>query len=151
MKPHSLVLSFIGACLLWVGWFGFNAGAALALTAAQAWRSRLHIALRPGALGWMVIEWMTGKPSVSACSGAVAGLVAITPASGCVIGAALLIGLPPAWSAISTVVVPSAGLDTTIRSTLSAFTPSVASSAHCSPAYSRRWPSVVSRAASSRS
>jgi Amt family ammonium transporter len=95
--PHNLVLSFIGACLLWVGWFGFNAGSAvssggLATSAFVA----THFAAASGALGWMAAEWArTSKPSVlGAISGAVAGLVAVTPASGFVSpAAALLIGL----------------------------------------------------------
>jgi Amt family ammonium transporter len=85
MKPHSLVLSFIGACLLWVGWFGFNAGSALSASglAASAFVAT-HFAAAAATLGWVLAEWMTsGKPSVlGAISGAVAGLVAITPASG---------------------------------------------------------------------
>src|SRR5260221_2351589 len=85
MKPHSLVLSFIGACLLWVGWFGFNAGSALASSplATSAFVAT-HFGAAAAALSWMFAEWIkTGKPSVlGAISGAVAGLVAITPASG---------------------------------------------------------------------
>ena len=85
MPPHSVVLSVIGACLLWVGWFGFNAGSALAANsnAASAFVAT-HFATATAALGWMFIEWWrTGKPTVlGAISGAVAGLVAITPASG---------------------------------------------------------------------
>src|SRR5579864_1282910 len=85
MKPHSLVLSFIGACLLWVGWFGFNAGSALAASGlATSAFVATHFAAAAAALGWMAAEWMhNGKPSVlGGISGAVAGLVAITPASG---------------------------------------------------------------------
>jgi Amt family ammonium transporter len=85
MKPHSLVLSVIGACLLWVGWFGFNAGSALAASplAASAFVAT-HFAAAAATLGWLLVEWLhNGKPSVlGAISGAVAGLVAITPASG---------------------------------------------------------------------
>src|SRR5579863_10013944 len=85
MKPHSLVLSVIGACLLWVGWFGFNAGSALGASgiAASAFVAT-HFAAAAAALGWMAAEWMKGgKPSMlGGISGAVAGLVAITPASG---------------------------------------------------------------------
>src|SRR6185312_11166903 len=85
MKPHSLTLSFIGACLLWVGWFGFNAGSALAASplATSAFVAT-HFGAAAAALGWLLAEWLkTGKPSVlGGISGAVAGLVAITPASG---------------------------------------------------------------------
>ncbi len=84
-KPHSLVLSFIGASLLWVGWFGFNAGSALAASSlATSAFVATHFAAAAATLGWMIAEWKTsGKPSVlGAISGAVAGLVAITPASG---------------------------------------------------------------------
>ncbi len=85
MKPHSLVLSFIGACLLWVGWFGFNAGSALAASplATSAFVAT-HFGAAAGTLGWLIAEWFhNGKPSVlGGISGAVAGLVAITPASG---------------------------------------------------------------------
>jgi Amt family ammonium transporter len=85
MKPHSLVLSVIGACLLWVGWFGFNAGSALAASplATSAFVAT-HFATAAATLGWLFVEWIhNGKPSVlGGISGAVAGLVAITPASG---------------------------------------------------------------------
>src|SRR5690242_275366 len=97
LKPHSLVLSFIGACMLWVGWFGFNAGSALAASAlATSAFVATHFASASGALGWALAEWLhNGKPSVlGAISGCVAGLVAITPASGFVKPfPALLIGL----------------------------------------------------------
>ncbi|MBI2688099.1 MAG: ammonium transporter [Acidobacteria bacterium] len=85
MKPHSLVLSFIGACLLWVGWFGFNAGSALAAGGlATSAFTATHFAAAAAACGWMIAEWMQhGKPSIlGGISGCVAGLVAITPASG---------------------------------------------------------------------
>src|SRR5215468_9708759 len=85
MPPHSVVLSFIGACLLWVGWFGFNAGSALSAgpLATSAFVAT-HFAAATAAIGWAVAEWIrNGKPSaLGAISGAVAGLVAITPASG---------------------------------------------------------------------
>ena len=97
MPPHSLVLSFIGACLLWVGWFGFNAGSALAASplATSAFVAT-HFATATAALGWTIFEWFhNGKPTaLGAISGAVAGLVAITPASGFVQPmSALAIGL----------------------------------------------------------
>jgi ammonium transporter, Amt family len=85
MKPHSVVLSVIGGCLLWVGWFGFNAGSAVSAgSLASSAFIVTHFATAAAVLGWMGIEWMmSGKPSVlGAVSGAVAGLVAITPASG---------------------------------------------------------------------
>jgi ammonium transporter, Amt family len=85
MPPHSLVLSFIGACLLWVGWFGFNAGSALAAgpLATSAFVAT-HFATAAAALSWSVAEWIkNGRPSaLGAISGGVAGLVAITPAAG---------------------------------------------------------------------
>jgi Amt family ammonium transporter len=97
MPPHSVVLSFIGACLLWVGWFGFNAGSALAAgSLATSAFVATHFAAAAAALGWLAAEWIrNGKPSaLGGISGAVAGLVAITPASGFVGPmAALLIGL----------------------------------------------------------
>ena len=85
MKPHSMVLSFIGACLLWVGWFGFNAGSALGAGGlATSAFVETHFGAAAGALGWTVAEWLKhGKPSVlGGISGCVAGLVAITPGSG---------------------------------------------------------------------
>ncbi len=97
MAPHNLVLTMIGASLLWVGWFGFNAGSAVAAngTAGMA-MAVTQIATGTAALAWMFVEWMAkGKPSIlGICSGAVAGLVAITPASGFVdpVGA-LVIGV----------------------------------------------------------
>ncbi len=97
MPPHSVVLSFIGACLLWVGWFGFNAGSALAAgSLATSAFVATHFAAAAAAMGWAGAEWIrNGKPSVlGGISGAVAGLVAITPASGFVRPMpALLIGL----------------------------------------------------------
>ena len=85
MKPHSLTYSFIGACLLWVGWFGFNAGSALAASplATSAFVAT-HFGAAAAALGWLLAEWVhNGKPSMlGGISGSVAGLVAITPASG---------------------------------------------------------------------
>ncbi|HEV2134400.1 MAG TPA: ammonium transporter [Terracidiphilus sp.] len=85
MPPHSMVLSFIGACLLWVGWFGFNAGSALgASPLATSAFVATHFATAAAAIGWTIFEWFhNGKPTaLGAISGAVAGLVAITPASG---------------------------------------------------------------------
>jgi Amt family ammonium transporter len=97
MKPHSLVISVIGACLLWVGWFGFNAGSALAASAlATSAFVATHFATAAAALAWMAAEWIkNGKPSMlGGISGAVAGLVAITPASGFVTPfPAMLIGV----------------------------------------------------------
>jgi Amt family ammonium transporter len=97
MKPHSLVLSFVGAALLWVGWFGFNAGSALAASSlATSAFVATHFAAAAATLGWMGAEWIhNGKPSMlGGISGCVAGLVAITPASGFVTPfPALLIGL----------------------------------------------------------
>ncbi len=85
IRPHNLVLSTIGACLLWVGWFGFNAGSALSASGlASAAFVATHFGAAAGALAWLFVEWIaTGKPSVlGGISGSVAGLVAITPASG---------------------------------------------------------------------
>ena len=85
MPPHSLVLSFIGACLLWVGWFGFNAGSALASNGlASSAFVATHFAAAAAALAWSAAEWLkNGRASaLGAISGAVAGLVAITPAAG---------------------------------------------------------------------
>jgi Amt family ammonium transporter len=85
MAPHNLVLTLTGASLLWVGWFGFNAGSATAADGrAGMAMAATQIATAAAALGWMFTEWLRkGKPSVlGIASGAVAGLVAITPASG---------------------------------------------------------------------
>jgi len=97
MPPHNLTLTIIGASLLWVGWFGFNAGSAVAADGRAGMAMAVtQIATATAALGWMFAEWIVkGKPSVlGIASGAVAGLVAITPASGFVapIGA-LVIGV----------------------------------------------------------
>ncbi|MDH3242144.1 MAG: ammonium transporter [Alphaproteobacteria bacterium] len=109
MAPHNLTLSVIGASLLWVGWFGFNAGSAVAAngTAGMA-MAVTQIATAAAALAWMFIEWaLRGKPSVlGIVSGAVAGLVAITPASGFVTpSGALAIGVASGiicyWAATS--------------------------------------------------
>jgi Amt family ammonium transporter len=85
MPPHNLTYTTLGAAMLWVGWFGFNAGSALAADdiAANAFVAT-HFAAAAGTLGWAGMEWITrGKPSMlGACSGAVAGLVCITPAAG---------------------------------------------------------------------
>ena len=97
MPPHSVVISFIGACLLWVGWFGFNAGSALSAgSLATSAFVATHFGAAAAVLGWCAAEWIrNGKPSaLGAISGAVAGLVAITPAAGFVgPSAALIIGL----------------------------------------------------------
>jgi len=95
--PHSVVISFIGACLLWVGWFGFNAGSALSAgSLATSAFVATHFAAAAAAISWAAAEWVhNGKPSaLGAISGCVAGLVAITPASGFVGPmSALIIGL----------------------------------------------------------
>ena len=97
MPPHSVVLSVIGACLLWVGWFGFNAGSALSAgSLASSSFVATHMSAAAATLAWAGAEWLrNGKPSVlGAISGSVAGLVAITPAAGFVSPvSALLIGL----------------------------------------------------------
>ncbi len=97
MAPHNLVLTLIGASMLWVGWFGFNAGSALAADGRAGMAMAVtQIATGAAALSWMFAEWFSkGKPSVlGIASGAVAGLVAITPASGFVgPTGALIIGL----------------------------------------------------------
>ncbi len=97
MSPYNLAFAIIGAGLLWVGWFGFNAGSAVG-AGGRAGMAMLATQVATGAatLGWLAAEWVAkGKPSVlGAASGAVAGLVAITPASGFVLpGPALIIGL----------------------------------------------------------
>jgi len=97
MAPHNLVLSLIGAAMLWVGWFGFNAGSALAADGRAGFAMMTtQIATAFAAFGWMFAEWIAkGKPSVlGIISGAVAGLVAITPAAGFVgVTGAIVIGI----------------------------------------------------------
>jgi Amt family ammonium transporter len=96
MRPSNLPLSFIGACLLWVGWFGFNAGSALnASGLAAAAFVATHFGAAGGVFGWLAIEWIRdGKPSMlGAITGAVAGLVGVTPGAGFVTPmAAMVIG-----------------------------------------------------------
>ena len=109
MAPHNLAYAVIGASLLWVGWFGFNAGSAVASNGRAGMAMTVtQIATAAAALGWMFAEWISkGKPSVlGAVSGAVAGLVAITPASGFVLpGGSIIIGVVAGvvcfWSATS--------------------------------------------------
>jgi Amt family ammonium transporter len=109
MPPHSMTLCVVGASMLWVGWFGFNAGSALAANGVAGMAMVVtHIACASAALTWMSVEWIKhGKPSVlGIVSGAVAGLVAITPASGFVgpVGALCLgiaAGLACQWGASS--------------------------------------------------
>ncbi|MCL4797115.1 MAG: ammonium transporter [Bryobacteraceae bacterium] len=96
MKPHNLILSLTGACLLWVGWFGFNAGSALSAggDASNAFVTT-HFGASAATIGWLLAEWFRhGKPSMlGGISGAVAGLVTITPAAGFVTPmSALIIG-----------------------------------------------------------
>jgi Amt family ammonium transporter len=97
MAPHNLVLTVAGVSMLWVGWFGFNAGSAVAADARAGMAMTVtHVAAATAALAWMFAEWATmGRPSVlGIASGAVAGLGTITPASGYVdVGAALIIGV----------------------------------------------------------
>ncbi|MEX0962424.1 MAG: ammonium transporter [Pseudohongiellaceae bacterium] len=97
MMPHNLTMSFTGAGMLWVGWFGFNAGSALAADGSAGMAMFVtHISAATGALSWMAIEWIKhGKPSgLGAITGMVAGLATITPASGSVGPAgALIVGL----------------------------------------------------------
>jgi Amt family ammonium transporter len=109
MAPYNLAYSVIGASLLWVGWFGFNAGSAVAANGRAGMAMTVtQIATAAAALGWMFAEWVAkGKPSVLGCiSGAVAGLVAITPASGFVLpGSSIIIGVAAGvicfWAATS--------------------------------------------------
>jgi Amt family ammonium transporter len=101
MQPHNLPMTVMGASLLWVGWFGFNAGSALEANGlAVSAFTATNTGAAAAALGWMFTEWMSrGKPTVlGAASGAVAGLVAITPASGYVTPmAAVVIGAVAGW------------------------------------------------------
>ena len=108
MMPHNLVLTLVGASMLWVGWFGFNAGSAVAADGRAGMAMLVtHVATAAAALAWMFAEWITkGKPSVlGIASGAVAGLVAITPAAGFVgVSGSLMIGIISGvvcyWSAV---------------------------------------------------
>ena len=117
MAPHNMILSVIGASMLWVGWFGFNAGSAVAANGSAGMAMAVtQIATAAAALSWMIIEWIfRGKPSVlGIVSGAVAGLVAITPASGYVdpFGALIIgftAGLVCYWGAV--VLKPKFGYD----------------------------------------
>ncbi|MCP5541957.1 MAG: ammonium transporter [Akkermansiaceae bacterium] len=97
MHPHSVPFTVIGASLLWVGWFGFNAGSAVAANGSAGFAMlTTQIATAAAALGWMALEWIVSKKptAVGAATGAVAGLVAITPASGTsTVAGALVIGL----------------------------------------------------------
>ncbi len=97
MMPHNLTMSFTGAAMLWVGWFGFNAGSALAADGSAGMAMLVtHLSAATGALTWMIIEWRKyGKPSgLGAITGMVAGLATITPASGSVGPAgAIIVGL----------------------------------------------------------
>jgi Amt family ammonium transporter len=97
LPPHNLTLTMIGASLLWFGWFGFNAGSALGANGLAATAFAVtHMAAASAALSWLFLEWiLRGKPTIlGAVTGAVAGLVAITPASGYVtVGSSLVIGL----------------------------------------------------------
>ena len=97
MTPHNMTITVTGACMLWVGWFGFNAGSAVAAdgNAGMAMLAT-HTSAAAGALAWMIAEWMRyGKPSVlGVATGTIAGLATITPASGFVgPGGALIIGI----------------------------------------------------------
>ncbi|MBI3581509.1 MAG: ammonium transporter [Nitrospinae bacterium] len=97
MMPHNLTMTLIGASLLWVGWFGFNAGSALSAGGGRATAAFVatHIATAAASLSWLFAEWHhRGKPTIlGAVSGAVAGLVCITPGSGFVgVGGSLVIG-----------------------------------------------------------
>lgn len=107
MPPHSLTLTVVGAAMLWVGWFGFNAGSAVAANGSAGMAMLVtQVATATATLAWMLAEWMKhGKPSIlGAVTGAVAGLVAITPASGSVgpmgaIAIGFLSGIICFWSA----------------------------------------------------
>lgn len=109
MAPHNLVLTLVGTSMLWVGWFGFNAGSAVAADGRAAMAMvATQVATGMAALAWMTAEWISkGKPSVlGIASGAVAGLVAITPAAGFVdakgaLAIGLISGLVCFWSATS--------------------------------------------------
>ena len=95
MEPHNIPMTLLGAALLWFGWFGFNAGSALAANEVAANALMVtNISAAAGALAWLAASWYRGKPSsLGMISGAIAGLVAITPAAGYVgVGSAIIIG-----------------------------------------------------------
>jgi Amt family ammonium transporter len=95
MEPHNIPMTLLGAALLWFGWFGFNAGSALAANSVAANAFMVtNISAAAGALAWLAASWYRGKPSsLGMVSGAIAGLVAITPAAGYVgVGSAIVIG-----------------------------------------------------------
>jgi ammonium transporter, Amt family len=95
MEPHNIPMTLLGAALLWFGWFGFNAGSALAANSVAANAFMVtNISAAAGALAWLAASWYRGKPSsLGMISGAIAGLVAITPAAGYVgVGSAIIIG-----------------------------------------------------------
>ena len=162
MEPHDITMVVIGAALLWFGWFGFNAGSALGslglptedggfiLTASNAFVVT-HLAAGTAAVVWVMLSWLiSGKPSVvGAAAGAVAGLVAITPAAGFVSPmAAIAIGVgagarSATWQSVSA---PSSA--STTRSTWSACTASVAPGALSRQVSSLLPPTVVSMACS---
>jgi len=106
MPPHNLTYTAIGAMMLWVGWFGFNAGSALAANGlASSAFTATHFAAAAGGLTWAAAEWITrAKPSIlGACSGVVAGLVCITPAAGYVtpmpaLGMGVAVGVVCFWA-----------------------------------------------------
>ena len=131
IKPSNLVLTLVGAGMLWVGWFGFNAGSELAADGRAGMAMLVtQVATATAALTWMFAEWMVhGKPSaLGVASGAVAGLVAITPASGYVgPEGALVIGITAGLGCYFAVVKVKRSSATTIRSTRSACTVSAAS------------------------
>ena len=132
MPPHSLALVLVGAGLLWVGWFGFNAGSALEANGLAA-VAMLNTMVAPaaGVLAWMALEaWRSGKPSLlGGASGAVAGLVAVTPAAG-ISGplGAILLGASASLACTPSSPGPSNGSNSTTASTCSGSTASAGSS-----------------------
>ncbi len=142
MAPHGMLMCAIGTGMLWVGWYGFNAGSAVAAdgVAANAFTTTT-IAAAVASFVWPMVEWLVkGKPSILGfCSGAVAGLVVITPACGFVnMTGAVIIGVLAASCPSSPAPTSSRCSSTTTRSTPSASTPSAARSVPCSPGSSPR-------------
>ena len=139
--PHNLPFAILGAALLWFGWFGFNAGSALSSggLAVSAFVAT-HMAAAAAAVAWAALDWITRRrpTALGIISGAVAGLVAITPASGFVTPlAAMGIGALAGLVCYVAVVSSKASWATTTRSTPSACTASAACWAPCSPACGR--------------